>query len=238
MNRFLDRIVSLKREEVKRLDVYGERKRAVYSFKKSLKGYPNIIAEIKERSPSAGFIAPMEIEKIVERYRRFARAISVLTDREFFGGSFERLREVASLVEMPVLCKDFIISRKQIDRAFIDGADMILLIVRILTDEELSDLHRYAGSLGLDVLVEVHTEEELKRATGLGCDIIGVNARDLDTLEISLKRAKYILDRIEKKTVRVAESGIRSREDMEFLRESCDAFLIGEALLRGERLWV
>ncbi len=234
----LEEIVLAKKEEIRFLDVDGKRSRSIYSFKKNLsRDNINIIAEIKERSPSAGFIRSVKLEDVVSQYRRFAKAISVLTDKRFFGGSFDRLQRVASMVNMPVLCKDFIIDRVQIDKAFLSGADMVLLIVRILDKDRLKNLYEYAVSLGLEVLVEVHEWDELEVALELGCDIIGVNSRDLDTLEISLERAKTLLQAIGNRAVRVAESGIKTREDIRFLRDSCEAFLIGEALLKGERLW-
>ena len=189
----------------------------------------SIIAELKQKSPSAGAIGAIDDERIAV-YSRHAAAISVLTDATYFGGSFNILADAARKATIPVLCKDFIIHERQIDMAYGSGADLVLLIVRILDDERLRALYRYARSLGLDCLVEVHTKEELDRAAALEANIIGVNARDLDTLQISLDRAEDILSHVNA-PVRVAESGIKTRSDIErFAKANC--FLIGETLMR------
>ena len=233
----LDEILKEKRLEVKGLKVSGERKRGFYRLENSFKeGEVNIIAEIKQSSPSAGFIKEIDVNGVLDVYDRYAKGVSVLTDSKFFGGSFELLRSVAKRTELPVLCKEFIIDKKQIDKAYVFGADIVLLIVRILDDALLEELYVYASYLGLDVIVEVHSKEELGRVKGLKPAILGVNSRDLDTLEISLERAKDILESVDFECLRIAESGIRTRADVEFLRDSCDGFLIGEALLRSDNI--
>ncbi len=233
MHGLLENIVAYKKYLVKNLEVKGERTRRIHRLKDYLNKSINIIAEIKEKSPSAGHIKRIDVRETVERYKRFASAISVLTDEKFFSGSFDRLRLVADMVDLPVLCKDFIIDKKQIDLAYVNGADIVLLIVRILDEKRLLSLFNYALSLGMDVLVEIHSSNEIPVALGLKKAIVGVNARDLDTLEVSLDRAKTLLKQIPAERIRVAESGIKTKQDIESLKPYCNAFLIGEALLKN-----
>ena len=137
-------------------------------------------------------------------------------------------------IELPILCKDFFIDRTQIDLAYSKGADLILLIARILDKEQMKNLYRYARELGLNCLVEVHTAEELEKIADLNAEIIGVNSRDLDTLAIDLERGKEILSHVTA-PVRVAESGIKTRKDIEgFNNANC--FLIGETLMWSQDL--
>ncbi len=233
----LDEILREKRLEVEGLKVSGERKRGFYRLKDSFKkGKINIVAEIKQSSPSAGFIKDINLDSVLKVYNRYAKGISVLTDRKFFGGSYELLKEVSERTNLPVLCKGFIIDKRQIDMAYVHGADIVLLIVRILEDRALEELYDYSIGLGLDVLVEVHSKVELDRVKKLKPAILGVNSRDLDTLDISLRRAKDILESVDFECLRIAESGIRTRADVEFLKSSCDGFLIGEALLKSDNI--
>ncbi len=156
----------------------------------------------------------------------------MVTDGTYFGGSLQFLAEVAQETECPVLCKDFIIDPVQIDLAYAAGADLVLLIARILSGEQLEALYGYARDLGLACLVELHDAADLDKVTGLDAPILGVNARDLDTLAIDLDAAARLLSRLEA-PVRVAESGIKSRRDME--RLGCaNVFLIGETLMRSK----
>ncbi|MBP1748594.1 MAG: Indole-3-glycerol-phosphate synthase, partial [Deltaproteobacteria bacterium] len=193
----------------------------------------NIIAELKRKSPSAGDIGEIDDRRIAV-YSQYATAISILTDATYFGGSFDVLAGVAGKTGIPILCKDFFIDTSQIDLAWSKGADMILLVARILDENSLKHLYDHARRLGLNCLVEVHEAQELKKIAGLNADIVGVNARDLDTLAIDLDRAKEILSRVEA-PVRVAESGIKSRADIEqFAGTNC--FLIGETLMRTSDL--
>jgi indole-3-glycerol phosphate synthase len=226
-------IVETKKKEVeilKRLKL-TPRTKPVIPF--TLKEGVNIIAELKRKSPSAGDIGEIDDERIAI-YSRYATAISVLTDAVYFNGSFEILADVAEKIELPILCKDFFIDRAQIDLAYAQGADLILLIARILEKEQMKDLYDYARGRGLNCLVEVHTAEELDKIADLNAEIIGVNARDLDTLVIDLERGKEILSLVSA-PVRIAESGIKSRENIEgFHNANC--FLIGETLMRSQNL--
>ncbi len=235
MSVILDEIISYKREFVKTLKIQGKRNKIIYHFKDRLKKNKiNVIAEIKKASPSSGFIADIDLDKILPLYEKYASAISVLTDEKFFKGGFDVLRSVASRVNLPVLCKDFIIDKAQIDKAYECGADMVLLIVRILNKKKFTELYSYAKSLGMDVLVEIHAKNEVDFVVNYGCDMVGVNSRNLDTLEISLTRALEILNMLGDRFIRIAESGIKIKEDIDYLKNSCEAFLIGESLLKGE----
>ncbi len=235
MDNLLSRIVEYKKSQLDTLEVYETRTRDVHKLKDYMDGDAiNVIAEIKSSSPSAGRIRDINLREIVPVYKHYASAISVLTDDRFFMGSFERLKEVADMVDMPILCKDFIIDEAQINKAFACGADIILLIVRIVDKERLRVLYDYAAGLGLDVLVEIHNEDELDIALNMDSKIVGVNSRDLDTLNISLTRAVELLKIAGGNVVKIAESGIKTKEDIDFLRDYCNGFLIGERLLKGD----
>lgn len=196
---------------------------------------PAIIAELKRASPSKGMLRePYKPVPIAKRYEDVgAAAISVLTDEPFFKGSLDDLEQVSDAVTIPVLRKDFIIDPFQIMEARAAGADAILLIVAAHTDDDLYALGTVARKLNLDILCEVHDDAELKRAVDLGFDVIGVNCRDLKTLEVHTKRHEELIAGMPANVIRVAESGIRTPEDVHRLLESgFDAFLVGEALMR------
>jgi indole-3-glycerol phosphate synthase len=226
----IQQIVETKKREVTTLrgQTLSPRRRPLMPF--NLKKGVNIIAELKRKSPSAGNIGEIDDRRIAT-YSRYAAAISILTDTTYFGGSFELLAEVAAKTDVPVLCKDFFIDESQIDLAWSKGADMILLIARILKEDRLRRLYDYAHNLGLMCLVEVHETNELKKVSHLNARIIGVNARDLDTLTIDLDHAKEIMSLLEAQ-VRVAESGIKTRADIEGF-DNANCFLIGEAFMRS-----
>jgi indole-3-glycerol phosphate synthase len=199
------------------------------------KNGPAIIAEIKKASPSKGLIRadfhPATLAKAFESSG--AAALSILTDEKFFQGSLDYLREASSVVNIPCLRKDFIVDPFQILEARAYGADAILLIVSAHTDAALSTLRDEAHNMGLDVLCETHDREEMDRAAALGFDLIGVNSRDLRTFEVRIEVFAELAERIPKNTVMVAESGIRTAEDIASFRAAgYDAFLIGETLMR------
>ncbi len=223
-------ILETKKEEVKRLAGTrpGRRKRAVAPL--FFDGPVNIIAELKRRSPSSGFIGEID-EKRVSIYAEYARAISVLTDAAYFGGSFELLEKVGDTTDLPILCKDFFIHERQIDLAYAKGADLILLIARILTSDRMQALYTHARELGMRCLLEIHKRDELDSISVVSPEIVGVNARDLDTLAMDLEAASELLAKVDC-PVRIAESGIRSHSDIQ--RFSCaNGFLIGEALMKS-----
>lgn len=196
---------------------------------------PAVIAELKKASPSKGILrSDYRPAAIARRYAEVgAAAISVLTDEEFFKGSLDDLEAVSRVVSIPVLRKDFILDAYQILEARAAGADAILLIVAAHTDADLRELDAFARRTGLDVLCEVHDLEELKRAVDLGADAIGVNCRNLKTLEVDLRVHAHVVHAMPANVVRVAESGIRTAADIErLLKSGYDAFLIGEAMMR------
>ena len=231
----LDKILKTKIEEIKNLNIKGKREREIHKLETD-KNSINIIAEIKSHSPSAGFIRDINLDEIVKVYSEEAIAISVLTDKKFFNGSFEFLEKVGKKTNLPLLCKDFIIDEKQILKAYLSGADLVLLIARIVDLDNLKKLYDTTLSLGMDAIVEIFDEEDLKKVEKLKPSIVGVNSRNLDTLEISLKKTKLLLNRIDFPCLRVAESGIKTKDDIEFLKNHCDAFLIGETLLKSKNI--
>jgi indole-3-glycerol phosphate synthase len=241
----LDKILHEKRREV--LDMLAEqdvRQEARPSrpslFNKLYKTeHLQVIAEMKRASPSKGLIAEGAdpVAQAITYYNAGAACISVLTDSHFFKGSFEDLAAVADNVPIPLLCKDFIIHPVQIDRAKSAGASVILLIVAALTtDNELAELHTYALESGLEVLVEVHDEAELKRAIAINAKLIGVNNRDLRTFKVDLKRTEEIaaLFPFDEERVLISESGIWESEDALFVADAgASAVLVGESLMRS-----
>jgi indole-3-glycerol phosphate synthase len=197
-----------------------------------------VIAELKKASPSKGLIrAEFCVEELAWVLEAAgAAALSVLTDEEFFQGSLENLRRASAAVKVPCLRKDFIVDEFQLLEARANSADAVLLIVAALSQEELTRLALGAHGRGLDVLCEVHDEDELQRAVDAGCDLIGVNTRDLRTFQVDGETAFRLAERLPKNVVRVAESGIRSGEEIARLRAAgYQAFLIGESLMRAER---
>jgi indole-3-glycerol phosphate synthase len=197
-----------------------------------------VIAELKKASPSKGLIRedfrPAELASDLERSG--AAALSVLTDEEFFQGSLDYLRDASSATSLPCLRKDFIVDEVQIVEARAHRADAILLIVAALSQKELNSLAEIARSHNLDILCEAHDADELQRALGAGCDLIGINSRNLKTFDVDLQTALSLAEKIPASCVRVAESGIQSASDITSLRSvGYEAFLIGESLMKAER---
>jgi len=200
---------------------------------------PAVIAEIKKASPSRGLIrADFDPEWLARRYRAGgAAALSVLTDEPYFQGSLRNLELASAAARLPCLRKDFMVDEYQIVEARAHRADAILLIAAALTGAELSHLAQVAHGFSLDVLVEVHTAEELDQVLHLlgetGADAIGVNNRDLKSFEVSLETSLALVDRIPPGVVRVTESGISTAQHISGLRDAgFNAFLIGESLMR------
>jgi indole-3-glycerol phosphate synthase len=194
----------------------------------------SVIAEVKRRSPSKGDLADIpDPAALAAAYERGgAAAVSVLTEERRFGGSLDDLRAVRAAVRIPVLRKDFVVEPYQLLEARAAGADLVLLIVAALDDVALQSLHDHARELGLTALVEVHDEPEAERALAVGADLVGVNARNLKTLEVDPatfgKVAPLLTD-----VVRVAESGVSGPADVRrFVGEGADVVLVGEALVR------
>ena len=196
----------------------------------------NVIAEIKQRSPSKGIIrADFNPARIAESYARGgAAALSVLAEEDFFGGALEHL-EAARCAGLPLLRKDFIFDEYQIFESIVAGADAVLLIVAVLDDELLARLIRVAGELGLEALVEVHSAGEMKRAVQAGAAIIGINNRDLTTFKVDLNTSIELAALAPEGAVLVSESGINNGGDIRRLRSAgFSAFLIGEHLMRAD----
>lgn len=196
-----------------------------------------IIAEVKRKSPSKGMICegldPVELAGVYEK--NGAAAISVLTDRDFFGGSGEDLRNVKRSVGVPILRKDFIIDTSQVYEARMIGADAVLLIARVLEQGALEDCIETARSLGMAALVEVHDIADAEKVAGCGAEIIGINNRDLSTFVTDIGTTLELLAFLPAEKIIVSESGIHSRADIELLQQAgVNAFLIGEALVKAE----
>ena len=202
-------------------------------------GQPGIavIAELKKASPSKGLIrAEFDSAQLARELESAGAAcLSVLTDEEFFQGSLENLRVASAAVRIPCLRKDFIVDEFQLLEARANSADAVLLIVAALDQAALLVLARAVKAHGLDVLCEVHDGEELQRAVDAGCDLIGVNTRDLRTFQVSLETAFRLAEKFPAGVVRVAESGIHSADDIARLKAAgYGAFLVGESLMRAE----
>ncbi|GKU80749.1 indole-3-glycerol phosphate synthase TrpC [Niallia sp. NCCP-28] len=248
MGTILDKIIAEKHSVVEELKTRKEeletsvQKKQKYSFLNTLKNANtlSIIAEFKRASPSKGEInSKLDPAKQGGDYQQFgADAISVLTDTPFFKGTFEDLTKVRSAVELPILCKDFIIDPIQIDFAKHYGANLILLIVAALDDETLKNLYDYAIGKDLEVLVEVHDEAEAERAIALGASLIGVNNRNLKTFEVTLDTTERLAPMIKKSgSFLVSESGIATADDIRRVAEAgANAILVGETFMRSGNL--
>jgi indole-3-glycerol phosphate synthase len=205
---------------------------------------PALIAEVKKASPSKGlFRKDFDPIAIAQAYERGgASCLSVLTDREFFLGGFENLQLVRQAVELPLLCKEFIIDPYQIYLGRSHGADAVLLIAAILTDPELTELQALIHELGMAALVEVHTQAELDRVLQIpDVRLIGINNRNLENFVVELEQTKILMDRLDPLTrdkyLWVSESGIYTRHDLDFV-QSCgaSAVLVGESLIKLENI--
>lgn len=241
----LDKIIAQKKIEVERLHenhtTFPERPITRPSLYQTLRKSRRlqVISEMKRASPSKGLIAEgaNPVAQAMAYYEAGAACISVLTDREFFKGSFDDLAAVADAVPIALLCKDFMIDKIQIDQAKSAGASVILLIVAALDDATLGSLYTYANEEGLDVLVEVHNVEELQRALAIDARIIGVNNRDLHTFEVDLAQTELIASHFpfDEERVFISESGIWGPEDAErAAKAGASAVLVGESLMRSD----
>lgn len=212
-------------------------RRSVALARSEAGGRLSLITEIKRRSPSAGALST--VLSVAERAAAYERAgasmLSVLCDSHFFDGGFEHLQQARDACGLPLLCKEFVLDEAQLDAARAFGADAVLLIVRCLTPERTSALVEGARQRELVPFVEVATEEELRVALDAGSDLIGVNARDLDTLVMDRDRAARVLAAIPSGVVRAHLSGLSKPEDVLRIRDSgADAALVGEALMRAD----
>lgn len=239
----LDQIISKKKEEVmisqsktsvdqlKDAPYFG---RAPLSLKASIKNKSGIIAEFKRQSPSKGIInnkvAPLEV---VSAYEHFgASGISILTDTDFFGGSFSDILGVRDQITTPILRKDFMIDEYQFYEAKSMGADVILLIAACLSPSQVQEFTSLSHELGLEVLLEIHTEEELEHYHS-AIDLVGINNRNLKDFKVDLQHSVSLKDQLPKNVLSIAESGIYSLEDFNYLKEKgFDGFLMGEYFMK------
>jgi len=250
MTDILNKIVAVKREEIaaaqrkKPLDMVradAESRLLTRDFEGALrakiaKGLPAVIAEIKKASPSKGVIredfVPADIAQSYAEHG--AACLSVLTDRDFFQGSADYLKQARASCDLPVLRKDFMVDAYQVYEARVMGADCILLIAACLDDAQMAELEALAHSLGMAVLVEVHDGEELDRALKLKTRLLGINNRNLRTFEVSLNNTLDLLPRVPADRLLVTESGILSGADVKTMRDAgVHAFLVGEAFMRA-----
>ena len=214
----------------------AEERREAFAFSKALtRDGVNVIAEIKSASPSAGSIVENpDVEQIAGDYKRGgAAAISVVTEPEFFRGSRAWLARASAASGLPVIMKDFVVERVQILQGVAAGASAILLLASLLDGKQIREFIALLDEFGVDALVEVHDDFELDRAIDGGARLIGVNNRDLRTFNVDLATSERLAQRIPSGVIRVAESGIKTHDDVARLRAAgFDAFLVGESLLR------
>lgn len=242
---FLDRVIKEKRIELERKkaatpqSVLQDRAHGVpvRSFIEALRGGERIIAEVKKRSPRVEAFkqgsVPTRLAEVYEN--NGAAAISVVTDEANFGTSLVDVEQIREVVKLPVLVKDFVVDPYQVMEARASGADAILLIARILASEQLASLKQLADELRIDALVETHDEADIDKALAAGAEIIGINNRDLDSLQVSLDTTRRLVTKTRGKALTISESGINDRGQIEELTQlGVDAFLIGGSLLESE----
>ncbi len=247
MKTILDEIVAQKRVEI----LEKQKTQSIESFRnsenfllpiKSAKASildeskSGIIAEFKRKSPSKGFInKDANVKKVVSGYEKFgASVVSVLTDEHFFGGSFDDLLQAKEVLNIPVLRKDFIVDEFQVYETKAIGADLMLLIAECLTKDEVYHLAKTAKEIGLEVLLELHSEDQLKKVNEF-IDLIGINNRNLKNFEVDIEKSKQILKQLPTDLIKVAESGISDPKTVKELRQAgFQAFLIGENFMKAE----
>ncbi|MDD5069239.1 MAG: indole-3-glycerol phosphate synthase TrpC [Candidatus Omnitrophica bacterium] len=209
------------------------------SFKAALSRDKKIsmIAELKQASPSSGVLRkvfnPVEIAKIYQDLK--VNALSVLTEEEFFLGKLQYIEDIKKKVSLPILRKDFILDEAQVFETKAAGADAILLIMGILNDSKFETLYNLSKELGLDVVVEVHTEKELKKVLKFGVDIVGINNRNLHTFKVDIKKTEKLIPFIPSNVLKISESGISSTKDILWLKGlGVNAVLIGTAIMLSD----
>ncbi|WP_262152496.1 indole-3-glycerol phosphate synthase TrpC [Chryseobacterium foetidum] len=241
----LDKIIATKKQEVadskskislQQLKDSEFFNRKSLSLKETLQSKSGIIAEFKRQSPSKGIIndkvSPLQV---VSAYEKFgASAVSVLTDKDFFGGSFDDILNVRNHISIPILRKDFMIHDYQFYEAKAIGADVILLIAACLSSNQVSEFTELAHSLDLEVLLEIHTKDELQHINR-NVDFVGINNRNLKDFKVDLQHSVHLKNMLPENTLSIAESGIYSEEDFKFLREKgFDGFLMGEYFMKDK----
>ncbi|MCW3161068.1 indole-3-glycerol phosphate synthase TrpC [Chryseobacterium oryctis] len=241
----LDSIIQRKKEEIsvakshisiqqlKDSEFFGKEK---FSLKQNIKDKNGIIAEFKRKSPSKGIInnqsSPLEV---VSAYENFgASGISILTDKDFFGGNFEDILNVRNHINIPILRKDFMVDEYQFYEAKSIGADVVLLIASCLSHQQVQEFTALAHELGMEVLLEIHTEEELNHFN-LEIDLVGINNRNLKDFKVDLQHSVQLKNQLPKGVLSIAESGIYSIENFKYLTEQgFDGFLMGEYFMKNK----
>ncbi|MFK8266767.1 indole-3-glycerol phosphate synthase TrpC [Capnocytophaga cynodegmi] len=241
----LDKIIQHKKEEVsiskKRISIQGLKnsefyERESFSLKQSIQQRTGIIAEFKRKSPSKGIINNVSsVQNVCLAYEKFgASGVSILTDKNFFGGNSEDILQVRKSIKLPILRKDFMIDEYQFYEAKAMGADVVLLIASCLSVSQTQEFTYIAKELNLEVLLEIHNEDELKHINQ-NIDIVGINNRNLKDFKVDLQHSVILKNSLPKDKLSVAESGIYSEEDFKFLRnKGFDAFLMGEYFMRNQ----
>ena len=241
----LDKIIDNKKQEIseaKRKISLTELKGSVFfsrdtfSLKKSVKSGSGITSEFKRKSPSKGIINDTaDILEVAKSYQKYgASGISILTDKNFFGGKLEDILKVRNEISIPILRKDFMIDEYQFYEAKANGADVILLIASCLSPSQVQEFTELSHVLGLEVLLEIHTDEELRHFNE-NIDLVGINNRNLKDFKVDLQHSVNLKNLLPPETLSVAESGIYSVEDFRFLKEKgFDGFLMGEYFMRNE----
>ncbi|MBO5209088.1 MAG: indole-3-glycerol phosphate synthase TrpC [Lachnospiraceae bacterium] len=233
--RLVEHKARISEEEMKELAANCERE-SISFYNALAKDGLSIIGEFKKASPSHGKMDnKLELTDRIDMYNASVDAISCLTEEDHFLGSVDYFKQIRSISNLPMIRKDFIIDPYQIFEAKVIGADCILLIAAILSDRELKLFYELAYALGMDVLVEVHDEQEMMRAIGLDAKIIGVNNRNLKDFSIDLNTTKKLAEMLPEETILVSESGVMTDEDILFLKQSrVDALLIGTVFMEAE----
>lgn len=242
----LDTIIERKKQEiseskfkisVEQLKDSAFFERKTFSLKETLKSKSGIIAEFKRKSPSKGIINDKvsTLEVVSDYEKHGASAVSILTDNDFFGGSFNDILSVRNYINIPILRKDFMIDEYQFYEAKSIGADVILLIAACLSPNQVLEFTELAHSLKLEVLLEIHSEEELKHINP-AIDFVGINNRNLKDFKVNLQHSVELKNQLPKDIFSIAESGIYNEEDFKFLREKgFDGFLMGEYFMKGNK---
>ncbi len=243
MNPIIQKIISEKHKEIEKLKGKGAKfhpisKHALRSFKRAIKRSDalKLIGEIKFSSPSEGRIRDMEdVLHLAKAYEEEgASAISVITERHFFGGSMDFLKNIKQGTGIPLLRKDFIIDPIQIQESVDAGADAVLLISRILEKKQLRELIKISDDMGISALTEVHDEHDIAKAIECGADIIGINNRDLETFNVDIMNTIRLLPLIPDNCLTVSESGIKGKQDVHMLKsQRVDAMLVGTSIMKS-----
>ena len=243
----LDKICQLKRKEInllkKKFKPFQQKTKTRGFFKCLLANDNNnfnLIAEIKKSSPSKGLICKKfdPIQIAIDYEKAGAKCLSVLTEKNYFGGNINYISQIKKSVNIPILRKDFIIDEWQIIESFHAGADCILLILAILSDSQVKIFYNLSNKLGMDVICEVHNEEELKRAVKLEVNCIGINNRNLKTLNVDKNTFHLLSSKIPSKTIKICESGLTCNDDLKkFTKSGANAFLIGETLMKSYNIY-